>query len=227
MTRNYAIILAAGSGNRTQETIPKAFLKINDIYMLEYSIKTFSEIKDIHHIILMVPKEYIEISQQLINEKAYSKVSWIIAGGDSRFQSSMKGVSMITTADANVLIHDAARPFVSKRIIEDCIGSLKHYDAVNVLSPVSDTLIKIENNSVKDTVDRNTYRQTQTPQGFKLSSIKKAHQLAIKENMQDMTDDFALVLKYKTANYNWVTGSIRNFKITYAEDLEFAKSCSH
>ena len=225
MSSNYAIILSAGSGNRIRKNIPKAFLKIHDMYMLEYSIKAFSETKEIHHIILVVPKDYLETTQQLINEKAYTKVTQILAGGDSRFQSSQKGLSVIPTADAHVLIHDAARPFVSKRIINDCIESLKHHDAVNVLSPVSDTLVKIEKNIIKDTVDRNTYRQTQTPQGFKLAAITKAHQLAVKENMQDITDDFGLVLKYNTGNYSWVNGSLRNFKITYAEDLEFAKIC--
>lgn len=224
MSKNYAIILAAGSGSRTRQSLHKAFVKINDLYMLEYSIIAFSDIREINDIILVVPKEYLEITKQLIHEKSYSKITSVLAGEKSRFESSRKGLSEIKESDAYVLIHDAARPFVSGRIINDCISKLKHVDAVNVLAPISDTLVRIDSGNITETLDRNQFRQTQTPQGFNVSAIKEAHKLALKENIQNITDDFSLVMTFQTGSISWVNGSIRNFKITYTEDVEFVQS---
>ena len=224
MLKNYALVLAAGSGTRIKADLPKAFLKLNNLYILEYSILTFSSIKDLDHIILIVPEAFIGITKQFVLKKKYSKVIKVVAGGKSRFESSKIGISAISDLNAKVLIHDAARPFVSERIIKDCLLKLQSYEAVNVLMPITDTVVRIEENVIAETVDRTLYRQTQTPQGFDLNCIKEAHKQAGENLNKEITDDFGLVLRYKTGRCDWVNGDSMNFKITYSDDFELAKN---
>ncbi|NOR87396.1 MAG: NTP transferase domain-containing protein [Bacteroidales bacterium] len=223
MAANYALILAGGSGSRLQNPIPKVFLKINKLYILEYSLIGFSNAANIDHIILVVPQDYLQQTQDLVQTKNYTKVVWICQGGNSRFESSMIAVNAIKESEANVLIHDAARPFISETIINKCISALKNDDAVNVLTPLSDSLVQLNPPNTITTIDRSQYRQVQTPQGFRLSSIKKAQQLALKQHQQEITDDFSLVLQYKTGSTTWIEGNRLNFKITMEEDLELAR----
>jgi len=223
MLKNYAIILAAGSGSRLKVNTPKAFLKLNDLYLLEYSMLTLLSIEEICGIILVIPEAFVGMTKQIIEDKNYPENIKVIKGGNNRFESSKIGISLIDDPKAKVLIHDAARPFVSKRIIQDCLLKLQLNDAVNTLAPITDTVVRIQNNEIIETVDRELYRQTQTPQGFDLNCLKKAHKYAKDHNIKDITDDFGLVLKLKTARCAWVNGESMNFKITHKDDLALAK----
>lgn len=225
--KNYGLILAGGSGNRMQEEVPKAFLEINQKYLIEYSILKFSEHPQIDHIILVVPKDYLKITEELVKNKNYQKVSAVKQGGTSRFESSRIAVNAIEEVRAKVLIHDAARPFFTSKIISDCLNQLNQFDALNLLSPISDTLIQLQDNQILGNVDRELYRQAQTPQSFQLSTIKEAHSLALSDDTETITDDFNLVLKYKTGTSSWVDGNRMNFKITYPEDLDLARLLLH
>jgi len=222
MPKNYAIILAAGSGSRMGDFKPKAFLKLKELYILEYSIIQFSKTDAIDHIILVIPKEYKNFTEDLILEKKYVKVSQVLVGGQNRFESSRKGLTSIKAPNSRVLIHDAARPLISQDIIEKCLLSLNSFEAVNVLSPVTDSLVQLYEGKIISSVNREEYRQVQTPQGFLISTINEAHKLALKENLENITDDYHLVLKYKTGTSTWIEGSRLNFKITFPKDLELA-----
>lgn len=225
--KNYALILAGGSGNRMQEEVPKAFLEINQKYLIEYSILKFSEHPLIDHIVLVVPQAYLEITVDLAKNRNYQKVLIVKQGGSSRFESSRIAVNEVKEEEAKVLIHDAARPFLTQKIISNCLEQLKYFDALNLLSPISDTLIQLQDNQILGNVDRELYRQAQTPQSFQLSTIKEAHQKALSDDIETITDDFNLVLKYKTGSSFWVEGNRMNFKITYSEDLELARLLLH
>ncbi|NPD45701.1 MULTISPECIES: 2-C-methyl-D-erythritol 4-phosphate cytidylyltransferase [unclassified Lentimicrobium] len=225
--KNYALILAGGSGNRMQEETPKAFLEINQKYLIEYSILKFSEHPQIDKIILVVPKDYLKITEELVKNKKYQKVSAVKQGGTSRFESSRIAVNTVEEDQSKVLIHDAARPFITHKIISQCLESLEQFDALNLLSPISDTLIQLQDNQIIGNVDRALYRQAQTPQSFQLNTIKKTHEAALSDDIETITDDFNLVLKYQTGTCSWVEGNRMNFKITYPEDLELARLLLH
>ena len=218
--KNYAIILAGGSGNRMKMETPKAFIKIKEKFLIEYCIQAFSENKQIDHIILVVPGEYIKPTEEAIKTK-YTKVISVQQGGASRYESSKIGVGQVNEEQAKILIHDAARPFVTQNIINDSVSALDHFDAINPLAPISDTLVRLENNQVAGNLDRNKIRQAQTPQSFKLKTISIAHKKAEQEN-EEITDDYNLVLKYKCGSASWIEGSKLNFKVTYPDDLELA-----
>lgn len=219
--KNYAIILASGTGSRFGSEIPKQFLKINDKTILEISIEAFENNSQIDEIIVVITPEYRKLAEEILKKNNYKKVSKILNGGETRKDSSSIGVESITEKEANILIHDCARPFVSQRIINECIESLKTYKAINVAIPAVDTIIEVENRLIKKVLDRSKLMQCQTPQCFKLSIIKKAHELA-KED-KSFTDDCSLVVKYNLSDVYVVNGDVKNIKITYADDIYMAQ----
>ena len=142
-------------------------------------------------------------------------------GGEQRKDSSYIGIHSVQEDEANVLIHDCARPFVSKKIINDCVEALKTYKAVGVAIPSTDTIIEVENNIIKSIPPRRKLMRIQTPQCFKLSLIKKAHELS--KNDKEFTDDCGLIIKHNLSEIYIVEGDRNNFKITYPEDFYLAE----
>jgi 2-C-methyl-D-erythritol 4-phosphate cytidylyltransferase len=216
----YAVILASGSGNRFNSDIPKQFYKIKNKTILEYSIEAFENNKNIDFIIVVSNPNFMDLTKEIIDKNNYKKVIKLIEGGKTRQESSFNGVFAIEEDEAKVLIHDAVRPFISDEIINDCINSLKEYDAINVAIPCSDTIVEVdEDNVVKKVLNRNSLRRCQTPQCFDLNIIKKAHMLARKDNFSSATDDCSLILKYNLSAIYIVNGSEKNVKITYKSDI--------
>ena len=124
----------------------------------------------------------------------------------------------------NVLIHDAVRPFITKKMIDDLISKLNCFAAVVPGIPSTDTILKIsEEQIVQDIPDRNFLRRVQTPQAFKFRLIKKAHDLALKNHLSSVSDDCSLILHYNLCDICFVPGSPENIKITYPHDLILAE----
>ena len=218
--KTYAIILASGSGNRFGSELPKQFCKIENKTLLEWSVEAFNNSDCIDKIILVINEEYKQKASEILSNK-YKKLSKIIIGGKTRKDSSFNGVSSIDETQANVLIHDCARPFVSQRLISECVNALNSYLAIGIGINSSDTIVEIENNTIKNIPQRNKLRKIQTPQAFKLSIIKKAHELAKEDN--DFTDDCGLVVKYNLAEVFMIEGEEGNIKITYPNDIKIAQ----
>ncbi|MBQ4646851.1 MAG: 2-C-methyl-D-erythritol 4-phosphate cytidylyltransferase [Candidatus Gastranaerophilales bacterium] len=218
---NYAIILASGTGSRFGSNVPKQFSKICNKTIIEYTIEAFEESDLIDKIILVVVDKYLDFVCNLVQKNNYKKIYKVIKGGLTRKESSFNGVFAIDEINANVLIHDCARPFVSNRIIKDCICALKDYDAVNVAIPCTDTILEIKDNIIQSIPQRSNLRAVQTPQCFKLSTIKKAHQLS--KNDSEFSDDCGLVLKHNLCPIFVVEGDVNNFKITYPNDFFLAQ----
>ena len=220
--KNYALILASGSGNRYGKNTPKQFEKIGDKTILEYTVSAFETSLKIDEIIVVVTQNYVDFAKEIISNAGFKKVSKVIEGGKLRKDSSRMGVFVIGDGEANVLIHDCARPFVSQRIISDCIDALSKYSAVNVAIKSTDTVIEVKDNIIKSVLNRENLRCCQTPQCFKLSIIKKAHELSL--NDENFTDDCGLVLKHNLCEIYVVEGENDNFKITYPNDYFLAQS---
>lgn len=222
--KNYAIILASGSGTRIGSDIPKQFSLISDRTIIEHSIDIFENCDLIDKIILVVNPNFLNEFDKILSRNNYKKVENILKGGATRQISSFIGINSIKDREAKVLIHDGVRPFVSKTTIAECIFALDKYNAVNVAIESSDTIIEVdENNIIKSVPDRKFLRRCQTPQGFLLSIIKKAHELAKTDGVDSITDDCGLILKYNLSEIFVVKGSTSNIKITYPIDLEIAK----
>lgn len=221
MVKTYAIILASGTGNRFGSNLPKQFTKIEGKTILEYSIEAFEKSDLIDKIVLIIAPDYIDKARSIITSNKYKKVCKILAGGKTRKESSFIGINAISDTEANVLIHDCARPFVSQNIIASCVNALKSYNAITVGIPSTDTIIKVKDNIIEDIPNRSELIRVQTPQGFKLSLIKAAHELTKNDN--SYTDDCGIIFRNKLAQIHVIEGCNQNIKITYPEDIIFAK----
>ncbi len=219
--KNYAIILASGTGSRFGTDLPKQFTDIKGRTILERSIDVFEKSESIDEIIVVITPEYRELAAGIINRNNYKKIRKIVNGGKERKDSSYNGVCSVEDDEANVLIHDCARPFVTEKIIKDCINALKTYKAVGVAVPSTDTIIETENSIITKIPPRKSLMRIQTPQCFRLSLIKKAHELS--KNDSEFTDDCGLVIKHNLSDIYIVEGDKNNIKITYPEDFYLAE----
>ena len=143
----------------------------------------------------------------------------IIKGGLTRQESSFEGLNACDKKTENVLIHDAARPFITNVIISDCIKLLSKYDAINISIPATDTIVINNNNFIKSIPNRDDLLISQTPQAFKFNTIFKAHNNFKGDNL---SDDIQLVNNMNIKCYNH-KGSRDNIKITNKLDLDLAK----
>lgn len=222
-SRVYAVILASGKGERMNCGIPKQFLKIKDKSLVEYAIEAFEKNRNIDSIIIVTESASREKLNEIIGNAHYTKVSAIVDGGRTRFESSVNGVNAVPEKEAKILIHDAARPFVSQRIIDETVSALDKYPAVEVAVKATDTIIERNDGFLLSaTTERDRMMQVQTPQGFSLEVIKKAHEAAMKESDLKATDDCGLIFRYGICDVFVVEGDRQNIKITYPEDLLFA-----
>ena len=152
--KNYAVILASGKGTRYGSEIPKQFVKISGKTIFEHAIEVFQKSEFIDYIVIVVTSEYRDYAEEILLKHNYDKVIKLLNGGEIRKESSYIGVNSIEDKEANVLIHDCARPLVTQKIIKECVESLKEHNAVNVAIPVTDTVINVKNNLIESIFDK-------------------------------------------------------------------------
>ena len=220
--KNIALILASGIGARCELGFPKQFALINGKSILEYTVQKFENNEKIDEIYLVTSAEFLEKVKNIA--KNFKKVKKVIQGGQTRKDSSYNGITAIDDTEANVLIHDGVRPLVSDEIINECIDQLDTKQAVCTAIDSTDTIFFInENNVIKSIPNRKFLKRAQTPQAFKLSLIRKAHELADKDDNCQVTDDCGLINYFNLADIYLINGDENNIKITYKEDIEFVK----
>ncbi len=219
-----AIILAAGQGKRMHSNVAKQYLLMKGKPILYYSLKAFED-SIVDNIVLVVGKDDIDyVSEQIVHAYEFKKVRSIIIGGKERYHSVYNGLIEVTDSEY-VLIHDGARPFITKEIIHRTIESVSVNKATVVGMPVKDTIkIVDEQNKVTETPSREKVWMVQTPQAFDYKLIMNAYDQIMKEDNISITDD-AMVLEY-TSNHDiqLIQGSYKNIKITTEEDLQIGEA---
>lgn len=212
--KNIAIILAGGAGKRFGADRPKQFLPLADgRSVLEHAVAAFRACDCIDDVLVVMHPDWLDSDEcKALNVK-------LVAGGKERWESSVNALRTIT-GECNVLIHDAARPFVSERIIRDVCLALEQHEAVSVAVPATDTMYRVENGKLIEIPNRATMMRAQTPQAFRLSLIRQAYEIALQDPNLQATDDCGIVHKYlpETPIYI-VEGEEANRKITFKEDL--------
>lgn len=228
--RHIAIILAGGMGSRVGGETPKQLLPLADgRSILEHAIDAFESVPSIAEIAVVMHPEWMDEAKQLCERNNWSKVQKIIPGGSERWESSWHALlAYMDESDAALWFHDAARPFVSQRILADVAEALETHEAVTVAIPVTDTLyriknekLKINNSTVESIPSRSEYMRAQTPQAFHIDLIQSAYMKAVAEGDALATDDAGIVRKYEPRHPIYIVlGEEANRKITYAEDLK-------
>lgn len=220
--RNIAIILAGGTGQRLGESVPKQFLKVAGKKVIEHTLDVFQNHPQIEEIAVVSHPNHINEVETLLIKNHYTKLKKILQGGKERYHSSLAAINAYDMGeDINLIFHDAVRPLVNNRIISDCISALKTYNAVDVAIRTTDTIIQASSTDCISGIPlREHLRNGQTPQAFKLSTIKRAYELALQDSEFITTDDCGVVYKYLPEESVYiVNGEQFNMKLTYKEDL--------
>lgn len=216
-----AIIPAAGSGKRMNAK--KQFLEILGKPVLSLTVAVFEQCQNIDDIIVAVGKDDIDVAREIL--KGVKKLKGVVAGGEHRQDSVYNALTTISpeSDDDIVVVHDAARPLVTKELISRAVTEAKVSKAVVTGVPSRDTVKTVsKDNIVMETLERDTIWLVQTPQAFQFSLIKQAYERAKKINYT-ATDDSKLVERLGIS-VKMITGLYENIKITTKDDLALVEA---
>ena len=217
-SKEYAIIVAGGSGTRMKSDLPKQFLLVNGKPVLMHTIEAFIDYSPELEMVLVLPQKDFNTWNTLCKDHEFNIPLHIVAGGKTRFQSVKNGLSAIGD-EGIVAIHDGVRPIVEKEIIAASFNIARLHGSAIAAVRLKET-IRVTDKDQTKTVDRSKYRLIQTPQTFQVKIIKGAYQ---KPESPAFTDDASVVEKmgYKISLFE---GSYRNIKITTPEDIKIAEA---
>lgn len=220
MSRNIAIILAGGVGSRLGLGTPKQFFKVAGKTVIEHTVDTFERNANIDEIAIVSNPYFISDVEAIVLRNGWKKVKKILKGGAERYDSSLSAIRAYEgEADVNLVFHDAVRPLVSQRIINDVCDALNDHEAIDVTIPAVDTIIQSSDDHIAAIPDRSTLQRGQTPQAFRLSVITEAYRRALADPAFRVTDDCGVVVKYMPeVPVHLVAGEESNMKLTYKED---------
>ena len=246
--KNIAVILAGGIGARVGGNVPKQLLPLADgRSVLEHATEAFEQTDCIDEVCIVMHPDYIAFAEQALLRNGWQKVKHIIAGGKERWESSVNAIRLYESAlskeefaHANILLHDAARPFVSQAIIANVCQALETHEAVTVAIPATDTMyvvtptqnpqpatrngqplpLREDGRVIQSIPPRDMLMRAQTPQAFRLPLIARAYTLALQDPALQATGDCGILHRYlPTKPIHIVAGEETNRKITFIEDL--------
>jgi len=219
---NYALILAGGSGTRLGGDTPKQFLDLAGCPVIAWSMKAFDGTDDIDGIVVACPEAYRGKVWETGEANGIGKLVAVVAGGETRQVSAYRALTAIDFSDDDVvLIHDAARPFVTSAMIRGCVEAAGAFGAASAYVKVTDTIAEAWDGFVAAIPDRSSLYHTQTPQAFRYGIIRRSHERARTDGSLDASDDVRLVMDSGT-RVRVVEGDYRNIKITNPRDMEIA-----
>jgi len=215
-----AILVAAGRGERMGAGRPKAFLELGGQPLLLRAARAFDAASSVAAIVAVVPEAEVAAARGILATLA--KPVTVVAGGSRRQDSVLEGLKRAPEGfDGVVLVHDAARPLVDVALVESvCRAAAAAGEALPVL-PVVDTVKRVVDGCVVETLDRETLGAAQTPQGFRFDLLARAYEAAFRERLT-LTDE-AMAVERLGGTVRAVPGSARNRKITTPEDLAWAE----
>jgi 2-C-methyl-D-erythritol 4-phosphate cytidylyltransferase len=211
----WAVLAAAGSGERLGSDRPKAFVRLGDQTLLAESLARLDASDWIDAIIVAAPPGWEEPAILLAEELGCSKVSACVTGGATRTESVRLGVDEVPVDAALILVHDAARPLLDDAVVERVVTALGDgWDGAVPALPIPDTVKRVEGERVAETLQRNELRAVQTPQGFIADVLRRALATG-----SDWTDCAAAV-EAAGGRVRVVPGDPRLVKVTDAADLD-------
>ncbi|HEY5839378.1 MAG TPA: 2-C-methyl-D-erythritol 4-phosphate cytidylyltransferase [Pyrinomonadaceae bacterium] len=219
---NVAIVVAAGKGTRLGGARPKQFLELRGVPVIVHTLRQFERCQEIQRVITVLPAEDTAGFESLTKQFELKKAGRHVSGGATRAQSVRNGLNAIDDADI-VAVHDGVRPFVTPEEIDQVVAAARESGAAVLTSPVADTIKRVQDGRIIETVSRSELRRALTPQCFRFAILKRAYETLdeLESSGPEITDDSLLVERLGVAVVT-VEGSARNIKITNEEDLVLA-----
>jgi 2-C-methyl-D-erythritol 4-phosphate cytidylyltransferase len=219
---SWVIVVAAGSGTRIGGATAKAFVPLSGTPMLVYPLRTLTRLANVTALTLVVGSDYVGRAHEVVGRYGPWPVAIGVAcGGAQRQDSVAAGLALVETPAELVVVHDAARPFVSLATAEACIAAAAAHGAAIVAVPARDTVKVADAGVIAQTLDRERIWLAQTPQVFRVAMLREAYAQARRERLV-ATDDAALVERLG-ASVRIVPGESANRKITTPDDLRWAE----
>ena len=211
----WAVVCAAGAGERLGGERPKAFAALAGRPLLAESLERLEACEEVEGIVVAAPAGWEEPVILLAEELGCSKVSAVVAGGDTRGGSVRLALAEIPGEAELILVHDAARPLVSEEIVTRVLEPLgRGWEAVVPTLPVADTVKRVEGERVVETIDRGSLVSVQTPQAFRAGVLRAAYGSGHGE-----ATDCAALVEERGGRVCWVEGDARLHKVTTPDDL--------
>jgi 2-C-methyl-D-erythritol 4-phosphate cytidylyltransferase len=215
--KNYAIIVAGGTGSRMKGVVPKQFMLLNGKPVILFSIEAFHSYDPSIEIILVIHPDYLSLWKQLTREFKISIPFKVVEGGRTRFDSVRNGLKLVNDAGF-VAVHDAARPVINSDFLKNLFAAASAYGSAIPVVPITDT-IRIIDGDTSHQQDRTFLRAIQTPQVFKVSELQRAY---MQLYQPDFTDDGS-VMESAGFPVHLAEGKRENIKITHLEDIAVAE----
>jgi len=212
----WALLVAAGAGERLGEARPKAFVKLGELPLLAEPLRRLDESEWVDAIVVAVPEDWEEPAILLAEELSASKVVAAVRGGETRAESVRAALAEVPDDALVVLVHDAARPLLTEDVLERVLAPLSEgWDGVVPGLPVVDTVKTVSGEAVTGTLSREKLIAVQTPQAFVASKLRAAYA----GDLAGATDCASLV-EAGGGRVKWVEGDPRLLKVTTKADLE-------
>lgn len=227
----YGVVLAGGIGSRMGNVEkPKQFLHIGNKPIIVHTVEKFCVNNRIDKVVVLCPEQWVSYTKDLLKKYlgTMENVS-IVPGGKTRNDTIMNAIAFIEENyglddETIVVTHDAVRPFVTHRIIEDNIDAVQNGTACDTVIPATDTIVEsLDNQVISQIPDRSKYYQGQTPQSFRAKKFKDLYNSLSEEEKKILTDA-AKVFVIKGERVTLVQGETFNIKVTYPYDLQVAET---
>ncbi|MGM0924517.1 MAG: 2-C-methyl-D-erythritol 4-phosphate cytidylyltransferase [Bacillota bacterium] len=214
------VIPAAGQGKRMNAGKNKQFIELDGIPVIVHTLKVFEHDPQCTGILLVVNPNERDIFAAMAERYEIGKIKDLISGGSERQHSVYNGLK--AASSEIVLVHDGARPFIKKHMMTKLVKAASEGGAATVAVPVKDTIKRVLNSEVIETVERSSLWAVQTPQAFRLSDILTAHEYASQSGFLG-TDDASLIER-SGRKVKVIEGDYTNIKLTTPDDLLLAKA---
>lgn len=228
----FAAVLAGGIGSRMGSETPKQYLEVGGKPILVRSVEQFASRKDLSCVLVLTPEDWVSYTEDLLTKHNLSHGDvpvTVIPGGATRNDTLRNAITYleehyVLSEDDVFLTHDAVRPFVTQKMIDDNIEAVKVYGACGTVIPSTDTIVRSEDGTlIADIPDRSKLFQMQTPQSFRPLKLKALMDSLTPEEEAVLTDGCKIYL-LKGEPVAMVEGAVTNIKVTYPSDLAFAES---
>lgn len=224
---NIALILAGGSGSRTEQSVPKQFISIDEKPIIIYTLEAFQNHSGVDGIIVSCIDGWHDVLRGYASAAGIDKLRWVVDGGENGQASARNALLALETIceeDDIIIIHDAVRPMISEEIITDCIAKAEECGSGLSAIRCQETIMMTENGRCGHAgIDRNDIMRVQTPQAYRYGRVLWAHKEALKRGITNAVYTNTLMMELGEELY-FSCGSNKNIKITTLEDIDIFKA---